>query len=65
VLIHRQADADPDAAASVSVGEMRLLTLMAGDRDSPGVETTGDVSQLAALLAVLQPGDPSFNIVTP
>ena len=65
VLIHRRADADPDAAASVSVGKMRLLTLMAGDRDSPGVETTGDVSQLAALLAVLQPGDPSFNIVTP
>ena len=65
VLIYRKAYADPDAAASVSVGKMRLLTLMAGDRTSPGVGITGDPAQLAALLGVLQTGDPSFNIVTP
>jgi alkyl sulfatase BDS1-like metallo-beta-lactamase superfamily hydrolase len=44
---------------------MRLLTLMAGDLDSPGVEITGDATQLASLLGVLQTGDPGFDIVTP
>jgi alkyl sulfatase BDS1-like metallo-beta-lactamase superfamily hydrolase len=65
VLIYREADADRDAAASVSVAKMRLLALMGGDHDSPGVEVTGDASQVAALLSVLDSGDPSFNIVTP
>ncbi|SFS13387.1 Alkyl sulfatase BDS1, metallo-beta-lactamase superfamily [Microbacterium sp. cf046] len=65
VLVYRKADADPDAAASVSVAKMRLLALMGGDHDSPGIETTGDASQLAKLLSVLETGDPAFNIVTP
>ena len=65
VLIYRRADADPDAAASVSVAKMRLLALMAGDRDSPGVDVTGDTTQLAALLGVLEQGNPGFDIVTP
>jgi alkyl sulfatase BDS1-like metallo-beta-lactamase superfamily hydrolase len=65
VLIYREADAGTDAAASVSVAKMRLLALMGGDHDSPGVEITGDASQVSALLSVLDSGDPSFNIVTP
>lgn len=65
VLIYRDADADPDAAASVSVSKMRLLALMGGDHDSPGVDVTGDASQIASLLAVLDTGDPAFAIVTP
>lgn len=65
VLIYREADADTDAAASVSVTKMRLLALMGGDHDSPGVEIAGDASQVSALLSVLDAGDPSFNIVTP
>lgn len=65
VLIHRRADADPDAAASVSVSKMRLLTLMGGDQNSPGVEISGDPTQVTSLLSVLETGDPSFNIVTP
>ena len=65
VLIYRLADADPDAAASVSVAKMRLLALMAGDHDSPGVDITGDTTQLAALLGVLEQGNPGFDIVTP
>ena len=65
VLIHREADAGTDAAASVSVAKMRLLALMGGDHDSRGVEVTGDASQVSALLSVLDSGDPSFNIVTP
>jgi alkyl sulfatase BDS1-like metallo-beta-lactamase superfamily hydrolase len=65
VLIYREADADPDAAASVSVSKMRLLALMGGDQESPGVESTGDASAITALLGVLDPGDPAFAIVTP
>ncbi len=38
---------------------------MAGDHDSPGVATTGDASQLASLLSVLESGDTAFDIVTP
>jgi hypothetical protein len=30
-----------------------------------GLITEGDESQLAALFSVLQPGDPSFNIIEP
>ncbi|MET0780911.1 MAG: alkyl sulfatase dimerization domain-containing protein [Microbacterium sp.] len=65
VLIYRRADADPGAAASLSLTKMRLLALMAGDHDSPGVEITGDASQLASLLSVLESGDTAFDIVTP
>ncbi|MET0830162.1 MAG: alkyl sulfatase dimerization domain-containing protein [Microbacterium sp.] len=65
VLIYRRADADPGAAASLSLAKMRLLALMARDHDSPGVEITGDASQLASLLSVLESGDTAFDIVTP
>ena len=65
VLIHRRADADPHANASVSLTKGRLLALMAGDDDSPGIDVTGDASQLASLLSVLESGDPAFDIVTP
>ena len=65
VLVYRKADADPGARASVSLAKMRLLALMAGDHDSPGVATTGDASQLASLLSVLESGDTAFDIVTP
>jgi alkyl sulfatase BDS1-like metallo-beta-lactamase superfamily hydrolase len=65
VLIYREVGTDTDAAASVSVAKLRLLALMGGDHDSPGVEITGDASQVSALLSVLDSGDPSFAIVTP
>jgi alkyl sulfatase BDS1-like metallo-beta-lactamase superfamily hydrolase len=65
VLVYRRADAETDAAASVSVAKKRLLALMAGDQDSPGLDIAGDASQLAALLNVLENGDPAFAIVTP
>jgi alkyl sulfatase BDS1-like metallo-beta-lactamase superfamily hydrolase len=53
VLIYREAS------------KMRLLALMGGDQESPGVESTGDASAITALLGVLDPGDPAFAIVTP
>jgi alkyl sulfatase BDS1-like metallo-beta-lactamase superfamily hydrolase len=65
VLIYREADADPAAAASVSVSQLRLLALMGGDHDSPGVAISGDAGHVSALLGVLDAGDPAFAIVTP
>lgn len=65
VLISRKKDADPDAAATLSLSKMRLLALLGGDTNSPGIEASGDESVLPALLSVLQAGDPAFNIVTP
>ncbi|MGA1827972.1 alkyl/aryl-sulfatase [Microbacterium sp.] len=65
VLVYRKADAEPNAGAVVSMTKLRLLALMGGDHDSPGIETTGDASQLASLLSVLETGDTAFNIVTP
>lgn len=65
VLISRKKALDPDAAATVSLSKARLLALLAGDADSPGIETSGDAAVLPQLLGVLQSGNPSFNIVTP
>jgi alkyl sulfatase BDS1-like metallo-beta-lactamase superfamily hydrolase len=65
VLISRKKALDPDAAVTVSLSKARLLALLAGDADSPGVETSGDAAVLPQLLGVLQSGDPAFNIVTP
>ncbi len=65
VLIYRKADADPGAAASVSVSKMRLLALMGGDHDSPGIDVSGDAGQISSLLGVLETGDPGFAIITP
>lgn len=33
--------------------------------DETGIEVTGDESAIGRLLAVLEPGDPDFAIVTP
>jgi alkyl sulfatase BDS1-like metallo-beta-lactamase superfamily hydrolase len=65
VLISRKKEVDPDAAATVSLSKSRLLALLAGDADSPGIETSGDATVLPQLLGVLQSGDTAFNIVTP
>ncbi|WNG81739.1 alkyl sulfatase dimerization domain-containing protein [Mycobacterium sp. ITM-2016-00316] len=67
VLVHRKASADPSTAtATVTFAtKLRLLAFAAGDRDSPGVEFTGDTEALPTLLAVLDRPDPGFNIVTP
>jgi alkyl sulfatase BDS1-like metallo-beta-lactamase superfamily hydrolase len=67
VLVYRRVAADL-ATAGVTItlaGKARLLTLLAGDRDSPGLQISGDPQQLAALVAVLDRPDPGFNIVTP
>ncbi|MGW0160041.1 alkyl/aryl-sulfatase [Mycobacterium sp. NPDC003323] len=67
VLVHRKVAADPaTATATVTFAtKARLLAFATGDRDSPGVEFTGDSGALATLLGALDRPDPDFAIVTP
>lgn len=77
VLVHRKvADRaseatgnDPDPATATATvtfaTKLRLLAFAAGDRDSPGVEFTGDTEALPRLLGVLDQPDPGFAIITP
>ncbi|MCV6973004.1 alkyl/aryl-sulfatase [Mycobacterium bourgelatii] len=67
VLVHRKVAADA-ATATVTVklaSKFRLLGVVFGDLDSPGLEITGDQSALQSLIGVLDAPDPNFNIVTP
>lgn len=66
VLVHVEKPADESSAqATVGLTKPRMLALLAGDRESPGIERSGDVDVLDRLMSVLQPGDPSFDIVVP
>jgi alkyl sulfatase BDS1-like metallo-beta-lactamase superfamily hydrolase len=66
VLVYVQREADETSAqATVSLTKARMLALLAGDRESPGIDRSGDASVLDRLMSVLQPGDPSFDIVLP
>lgn len=67
VLVYRRVAADPaTATATVTFAtKARLLAFAAGDRDSPGVEFTGDAGALVTLLGILDRPDPNFDIVTP
>ncbi|MBU3685487.1 MAG: MBL fold metallo-hydrolase [Mycobacterium sp.] len=67
VLIHRRRAVEPETATvtlSLS-GKPRLLSLVAGDFTSAGLEITGDPSALQSLLGVLDRPDPDFNIIVP
>ncbi|HUO36481.1 MAG TPA: alkyl sulfatase dimerization domain-containing protein [Mycobacterium sp.] len=67
VLVYRKRPADPSTAdATVALdSKVRLLALAAGDRESPGLKISGDANVLSSVVAVLDRGDPDFNIVTP
>jgi alkyl sulfatase BDS1-like metallo-beta-lactamase superfamily hydrolase len=67
VLVHRKRPADSSTAdATITLdNKLRLLAFAAGDRDSPGLEIGGDPDALPSILAVLDGGNPNFNIVTP
>jgi alkyl sulfatase BDS1-like metallo-beta-lactamase superfamily hydrolase len=64
VYVEKPADA-ATAGATVRLTKPRLLGLLGGDRESAGLEITGDGAVLDHLMGVLQPGDPSFDIVVP
>ncbi|MGP5163176.1 alkyl/aryl-sulfatase [Arthrobacter rhombi] len=65
VLVHLEQPADETAMASIRLTKGRMLQLLGGDTDSPGLENTGDASILTKLMSVLDTGDANFNIVTP
>lgn len=66
VLVYVQRPADEASAqVTVSLTKARMLALLAGDRERPGIDRRGDASVLDRLMSVLQPGDPSFDIVLP
>ncbi|NYD67998.1 alkyl/aryl-sulfatase [Agromyces atrinae] len=65
VLIAIEKPASDGAEATVRTTKGRLLALLGGDVTSPGVDITGDATVLPTLFGVLEPGDPSFAIMTP
>ncbi|MGZ0712136.1 alkyl/aryl-sulfatase (plasmid) [Coraliomargarita sp. W4R53] len=64
VLVYRET-ADGEVGLTLKLAKLRLLAMLGGDSESPGVELVGDAAILQQLLAVLDPGDDAFNIVTP
>jgi alkyl sulfatase BDS1-like metallo-beta-lactamase superfamily hydrolase len=67
VLVYRKRPADSSTAnATITLdNKLRLLALAAGDRDSPGLQISGDADALTSILAVIEAGNPNFNIITP
>ena len=67
VLVYRKVPAD-EATAHATLrldSKLRLISLLGGDVDSPGLQITGDAAALESLTSVLDQPDPAFNIVTP
>jgi alkyl sulfatase BDS1-like metallo-beta-lactamase superfamily hydrolase len=61
-------DNDKPVGLTLTAPAVALLALAQGDVEAArnrGLTTSGDESQLASLFSVLQPGDPSFNIIEP
>ncbi|PPL19945.1 alkyl/aryl-sulfatase [Microterricola pindariensis] len=65
VLINRRIEPDQAAPAALALSKQRMIAVLAGDLDSPGLELSGDASVLPALLGMLDSGDPAFNIIVP
>ncbi len=70
VLTHTSAAHDDDADATLSMPRASLPVLAGGALTpevmaSHGIELTGDAAALQRLVAVLDPGDDDFAIVTP
>ena len=61
-------NSDKPVSLTLTVPAAALIALAGGDLDgarAKGLAADGDESQLSTLFGVLQPGDPSFNIVLP
>ena len=61
--VERPPAADP--ALHITLTKARLISLAGGDLDPDTLDVTGNLDVLKQVLAVLDPGDPGFNIVTP
>lgn len=64
VLVYLE-DGTGDVQLTLRLSKLRLLALIGGDIQSPGVESEGDMDVLSTLLGVIDPGDDAFAIVTP
>ncbi|SOC88174.1 Alkyl sulfatase BDS1, metallo-beta-lactamase superfamily [Curtobacterium sp. 314Chir4.1] len=65
-LVYVEKAANPSTAdVTLTLTKSRLLRLVGGDTSANGLQVLGDQTVLSTLLSVLQPGDPSFNIVVP
>ncbi|MFC4138355.1 MULTISPECIES: alkyl/aryl-sulfatase [unclassified Microbacterium] len=64
VLVYLE-DGEGDVSLTLRLTKARLIALAAGDATSPGIETEGDIETIKSILAVVDPGDPAFAIVTP
>ena len=61
-------DSDKPVGLTLTVPAAALTAVAAGNLEaarSNGLTTSGDESQIATLLSILQPGDPAFNIIEP
>ena len=65
VLVYVERPAADDAALTMRLTKARMIAMLGGDADGPGVDLAGDAGVLQSLLGVLDRGDPSFEIVLP
>lgn len=65
VLISTLTDGHDTAPLRITLTKPRMLLLVGGDLDSPGLESDGDRRILDQLLEVLDRPDSRFNIITP
>ncbi|MFD4421681.1 alkyl/aryl-sulfatase [Agromyces sp. NPDC058484] len=65
VLVYVEKPAAADAELTMRLTKARMIAMLGGDADGPGVELDGDSGVLRSLLGVLDRGDPSFEIVLP
>ncbi|HKP07376.1 MAG TPA: alkyl sulfatase dimerization domain-containing protein [Microbacterium sp.] len=65
VLVYVEREADPATPLQLTLSKPRLIQLAGGDTDSDGIVVRGDVDVLKQILAVLDQGDPDFEIVLP
>ena len=65
VLIYVEREPREETPLRVTLSKPRLIQLAEGDTSSPGIDVRGDIGVLEQILAVTDPGDPDFAIVTP
>jgi alkyl sulfatase BDS1-like metallo-beta-lactamase superfamily hydrolase len=65
VLTYVRKPPSNDADAMINITKPRMLGLLGGDVESPGIEITGDSNVLQTLLAARDRPDPDFDIVIP
>jgi alkyl sulfatase BDS1-like metallo-beta-lactamase superfamily hydrolase len=63
VLVYVEREPSGDAPLHLTLTKPRLLRLVGGDTESDGLTVEGDLGVLTALVAVLDDGDPGFDIV--